>query len=373
MTIYCQNLISCQSDEHTSGQNNFSFHTCCVLHGRAVCLLLILITVVVTPLEFGRTNYKRNDTPFVTNVNTAYALHGETDIDSNLVPRTIHSNVTRTALEWVNVSVPILPLVTPFSGATNAHTDEPIFYDPAKGYSFPKNGQGGQVNNKFYPASVLYFKLAPGLVFGKVEAVRCIKNSWIHIDGDSLARDVYYDLTELYGMSWNDKKKLHKNTGASYMDGTRITFGFDPTKKPYETIPSWVGKFGGNKCPDVWVYSTGLWDIPRGTPMDIYEKRMMYIADFVANSSCMLRHKVLRFTTPYQDERKHTANPVIRQYNRIARMYLAPIGFKIVDTFQILENRSDLSHDGVHYTGPGSKWVTNTILNEICFQPANGI
>ena len=53
------------------------------------------------------------------------------------------------------------------------------------------------------------------------------------------------------------------------------------------------------------------------------------------------------------------------KYNAIATEILLPVGFRYVNTFEILEPRKDLSHDGFHYTGPGSKWVTNAILNLI--------
>jgi len=75
-------------------------------------------------------------------------------------------------------------------------------------------------------------------------------------------------------------------------------------------------------------------------------------------------------TTPYQKQKSlknlNATNAVTMAYNAIAAEILAPKGFHVVNAYDMMESRDDLTHDGVHYTGPGSKWITNAILNIIC-------
>lgn len=272
---------------------------------------------------------------------------------------------------WNKSTVSVMPLVNPLDEGIdfNVKTNESIYYKPTVGYSFPVNGQGGRWGNHFYPASVLHFKLEPDEVFTKRKAKKCLQNmKWIHIDGDSLARDVYYDLSEVFGMPWNKKKKTLGDLtfGADGKSAPRISFSADTIR--FHTKPNWYKHSNDNNgtidCPDVWLYSSGLWDHPAKTSNAAYYNRTKAIANFEHNHC--VQHKILRYTTPYQDERNLTLNPRAMSYNRIATELLVPVGFQYVDTFEILESRPDLSHDGVHYTGPGSKWVTNVILNLVC-------
>lgn len=193
---------------------------------------------------------------------------------------------------WGNyTSEPWLPLVEPFAGQWNAHTNEHIYYKPDIGYSFPLNGQGGKLGNKFYNESVLHYKLEPDRVFTADTARDCLIRqniNWIHIDGDSLARDVYYDLVELYGMNWNNKEKTLAdmsfqgsgkfNTSAGFMP--RVSFSSD-TINLHEK-PNWYHASNNSCiCPDLWVYSSGLWDHVSHTSLHQYRKRTQLLAVFL--------------------------------------------------------------------------------------------
>lgn len=42
-------------------------------------------------------------------------------------------------------------------------------------------------------------------------------------------------------------------------------------------------------------------------------------------------------------------------------------GFIVLDAWSIMQpRRAALTLDGVHYTGVGSKWITNALLGQIC-------
>mmetsp|Transcript_28562 Transcript_28562/g.43152 ORF Transcript_28562/g.43152 Transcript_28562/m.43152 type:complete len:322 (+) Transcript_28562:662-1627(+) len=287
---------------------------------------------------------------------------------------------------WIDSKEAIVPLVEAFIGPRNSITQEMIYYQPSHnlssasaqssqlplGYSFPCNGQGGRRNNIFYPIDRLEYRLEPtGRIFSKNEAIACFqsKAKWIHIDGDSLSRDVLYDITELFGMGWNEKKKALGDM--EFTTGIRTTFSGNTIK--ISPRPNWVESIQMDQtqpqdCPDIWIYSSGLWDHPANTSETVYRKRTQALADY-SNYSCV-PYKILRYTTPYQKQKSlknlNATNAVTMAYNAIAAEILAPKGFHVVNAYDMMESRGDLTHDGVHYTGPGSKWITNAILNIIC-------
>jgi hypothetical protein len=169
---------------------------------------------------------------------------------------------------WRNISVAVVPLVDPFDGEVNHKNNESIFFDPViRGYSFPRNHQGKgkptKTHNIHYSVDFLsriWVSPEAPLVFTPSLAKACLSRfKWIHIDGDSLSRDTYYDIGELFGLGWNDKPKTQSDASQVYAS-TRITFGFDPTKKPPESRLSWRSQaLPHQKCPDVWVYATGMY------------------------------------------------------------------------------------------------------------------
>merc|ERR1712086_644705 len=181
-----------------------------------------------------------------------------------------------------------------------------------------------------------------------------------------------------FGKNWNNKEKAlvdmsFRGIGsdtAHFMP--RFSFSGDTIKR-LQTLPNWYSASNsGRVCPDLWVYSSGLLDHPANTSLEKYRDRTQLLADFVNDTmaenttNCQVRNKILRHTTPYHIKEREGLDQIAVKYNAIATELLVPVGFRYVDTFKILEPRGDLSHDGVHYTGPGSKWVTNAILNLIC-------
>jgi hypothetical protein len=202
--------------------------------------------------------------------------HNASEADISLFQHAPPSHVTHW---WTSTPEPWLPLVKPFGeqqNVLNKFTQEPIFYIPNEGYSFPLNGQGGTRRNKFYNKTVLQYKLEPDQVLTKDAARECLfrKNvSWVHIDGDSLARDVYYDLGELFGKGWNDKAKTLKDM--SFTGNANIHFSFSSdTIKKLKQKPNWYARSrNGRYCPDLWIYSSGLWDHVEDPPISLERYR----------------------------------------------------------------------------------------------------
>eukprot|EP00747_Dinoflagellata_sp_TGD_P220105 gnl/TRDRNA2_/TRDRNA2_92114_c0_seq1.p1 gnl/TRDRNA2_/TRDRNA2_92114_c0~~gnl/TRDRNA2_/TRDRNA2_92114_c0_seq1.p1 ORF type:complete len:332 (+),score=11.24 gnl/TRDRNA2_/TRDRNA2_92114_c0_seq1:1-996(+) len=285
---------------------------------------------------------------------------------------------------WENVDKPVVPTVSPFQGEKIWNSEEEIFFDPQRGYSFPANGQGGNWNNLFYTPDTLRYVFVSNhslRIFSKEEAATCLASKWVHIDGDSVSRDMFYDLNELFGMEWGEKEKSWNDQEHIYaeiapdsrsivqgkLNGTILSFGWDPSGQKDDAVPSWYHKHG-ERCPDVWVYTTGLWDHTKnneeGTSFAHYTSRMKSVALF--DHSCV-KKKVLKYTTPYAERiNRAKRNTQSVEYNRIAKQHLEAKGFLILDVWSMLKARPDLTKDGVHYTGPGSKWTTNSLLNLVC-------
>lgn len=285
----------------------------------------------------------------------------------------IASNTTYT---WIDSSEAILPLVAPFSiTETNNNTGEPIYFDPAKGFSFPFNGQVGRIGNKFYPADMLRFQLEGEHLFTKQDALDCLsstttkkKKPWIHIDGDSLSRDSYYDIaTTLYGMSWNARSKTLSDKEYTTED-IRLTFSSRTATNEtanFRTTPNWVDSMTADGCPDVWMYSTGLWDHVYKTSLEHARQRTLALVSSQDHLQCV-PYKILRLTAPYSFPKKFPMNKKTKEYNSIATEILSQHGFALLDMYTMMQARPDLTHDGTHYSGPGSLWVVNALLNMIC-------
>lgn len=236
-------------------------------------LPIVWIFVVVTVLfSFSDSITTLNISQYVPDTVGGVAMTSVMSSDNN---RTTTSSTTTTKLRqstqptvgkftWIDTEQPMLPLVSNFSGDINQFTNESIFYDPSIGYSFPCNGQNGRTDNIFYSHDKLRKQLLPGRVFTADQAIQCLSGAsggasalWIHIDGDSLARDMYYDLTEFFGMGWNAKKKTLEQQ--SFTAAAEFSFRGDTTTR--HTRPTWMDMEQFEKrqgCPNVWIYESGL-------------------------------------------------------------------------------------------------------------------
>ena len=166
-------------------------------------------------------------------------------------------------------------------------------------------------------------------------------------------------------MGWNSKVKTLNDLSFQNGDNS-VDITFSSKTIDVASTPNWVNRHQNQSCPDVWIYASGLWDHPRHTSDEVYRNRTKLLADY--DHRCV-RHKILRLTTPYQPQSQKPVDVLNNKtsiYNKIASSLLLPVGFREVDAFAIFKPLVNLSHDGVHYTGPGSKWLTNTILNMIC-------
>ena len=123
--------------------------------------------------------------------------------------------------------------------------------------------------------------------------------------------------------------------------------------------------------PDVLVWSSGLWFFPGAKfsqPAE-YKERLVCAADHLKPGMV----GILRTTTPYAEAvdaggNSRTPNDALHdRQNKMAKEILVDKnGWGLVDAWSMMKPRLELTLDGVHFTGAGSKWITNTLLNEIC-------
>jgi hypothetical protein len=120
--------------------------------------------------------------------------------------------------------------------------------------------------------------------------------------------------------------------------------------------------------PTVWIWQSGLWFFPgRNESLD---------PEFRARLECVGKAKlsgtvaIVRTTTPYAEGpgKRDGLQKVHALHNAASSEILSrKYGFKVLDAAAIVQDRAhDLSNDGVHYSGVGSKWITNVFLNMIC-------
>ena len=150
--------------------------------------------------------------------------------------------------------VPLVPL-----NKSNAGTlDE-------RGFSYP-GLENAPNRDCFQPAAALGFEwvpsgcayAAPGMTAADVAAL--LHGRWIHIDGDSLARDTYFDLLQALDHGEVARVKAHHNLSATF-GATRVTMDFNSGNVPLAArcASPYSGQAAEN-FPHVWIYSLSLWE-----------------------------------------------------------------------------------------------------------------
>lgn len=153
----------------------------------------------------------------------------------------------------------------------------------------------------------------------KADVQRLLRGLWIHFEGDSLARDTYYDLLEALDCPDLQRNKTHDDQVATKLaHNTLVTIRFDPTKgSTCPKLGSWTS-FGvkDRPYPDIWVYNTGLWDLLRRTKGRSFKRRM----------DCTLKLKptftlgIVRLNTLYAVNR--TGNSRLGALNSVTQLFV---------------------------------------------------
>jgi hypothetical protein len=269
-----------------------------------------------------------------------------------------------------------VPLVDYGWDSRDVTTKPPLAYGP-DGLDFSSNGQGGSAPfMRHEPNEMLQWRWAPkGCALRnltKREVQRMIGGLWIHLDGDSLQRDIYFDIAEALDGDNFQRVKAHEDISYGLPDGTLLTMGWNPAFKPNCDGAPWAGKHPTKAQPDVHIYNTGLWDIPHSTPMSDFRERIGCILAEKARAPRTLT--IARMNTVYAEKDKMAeANGKLRAYNAEWKSMVDAfncgrgVGYldrvHVFDPVPLIESRPELSVDTVHYTGVGSRWFTLWLLN----------
>ena len=277
-----------------------------------------------------------------------------------------------TTAGWEPTAKPIVPFV-PF-GWVESHSTAGALHFDASGYRYCSNGQGGVWHAVLKPLSSLKFNYVSGdaacpyRTFDKASARACLAGKWIHMDGDSLARDQYYDMLELVGALTSCVRiKTHNSQEFVYPDiGLRVSIGSMMSKDTGSfhrgaacPKPSWT-RLANARFPEpaVHVYETGLWFLNTGgsstTGLEsdtTYTRRMRCVGQ--ANPPGTLG--IYRTTSPYftapaiaaqYGATNHARNMLHNRTNHLAESILGgSYGFRELDVWQVV-----LKHGVYEYT-----------------------
>ena len=214
-------------------------------------------------------------------------------------------------------------------------------------------------------------------VYNHTEVQRCLAGQWVHMDGDSLTRDQFYDTIDYLDVQPPcSRLKLHTDQTRRIPSlSLLVTHGFmNPAHNRPCDPPAWANLTGSpSRVPDVWVWSAGLWFFEASETIDTFRKRV----ECVAASKPAGTLGILRTTTPYAPkindrstcgrDCKEARNVLHGEQNSVAIEVLGGHGWLVLDAWNILwPRRFELTVEGIHYTGPGSKWVTNELMRMVC-------
>ena len=244
-------------------------------------LFVVLFETVSSSINTAVVNQRRNKVPHNIETNFNYGARKITD---EIESHESTANLTRyhrcrrgnyNTSQWTpsdRVSVPLVPI-----GWSEKWNSELVFLSDNE-YVFCSNGPENLDRMIRMPAKVLKQTYEPGgdghgcqyddFVNQKLLR-KCMSGLWIHMDGDSLSRDSYYDLLEVLGVQSEcsrDKSQKDQVTVHALPDlqPTTISLAFNPAKRPIcEKNSSWLQPNIIDKAnkshPDFWIWSPGLW------------------------------------------------------------------------------------------------------------------
>jgi hypothetical protein len=298
------------------------------------------------------------------------------------------------------VSVPTVPF-----NWKELHPPAPEVFFSKKGYTFCGNGQGDRETDVplyiHQPPHLLKSRWVPGTDgggcvyqdFNRSSAQHCLKDTWLHLEGDSLMRDTYYDVLEVTGVTRYHvcRSKVHTDlvTDGSFRlltrDGSALTrvqarlkvsMAFNPAMHPAcPPLESWmrpdIVMRNHTRVPDFWVFSPGLWFFHEGDPdsKEEFTRRLTCVGEAGRRHPGV--QTLLRLRTHYADppgvnNSRHDEGWAEWLNSECIRVLHHQFGWRVLDAYSLTRQAPQLSRDTVHYTGKGSRTMTNVMLNILC-------
>ena len=282
---------------------------------------------------------------------------------------------------WVQDSEPRVPLV-PFGWNSITGRNGSYLAFNGRGLLYDNNGQDHKRILRLQRPSLLKFLWRPKDCelrnLSKSEVKTMLRGLWVHFDGDSLARDTYYDFLEALDVQGFLRSKVHVDQRlVAEGSNTLVTFGWNPSHgKGCITDVSWEGRGNGRLAPDVWIYTTGVWDLRWKTRGRTFVQRVECTLKLKPNNTLgIVRLNTIYLNTAHLHSMIEVSkgNPRLVAFNgltlNLIAQYNANVGpfylrqWHAMDPVPLVEPRPELSTDGLHYTGVGSRWFTLVLLN----------
>lgn len=228
------------------------------------------------------------------------------------------------------VSVPMIPYNWK---EVNPHLPD-LFFNDKKGYQFCGNSakENGKTRIHLQRPGILTRTYVPGAEgagciyqdFNRSAIQYCLRNRWIHMDGDSVMRDTYYDILEAVGLLRSSCTRVKKHQDLLYkgiyrlmtMDmknylkeyaGLQVSLAFNPAEeKGCDPTVGWhhpeMPPHNMSQVPDYWIWSPGLWFIHEGQPdsREEFTRRLHCVGEMGRQNPSITT--ILRLRTAYAEK-----------------------------------------------------------------------
>lgn len=303
----------------------------------------------------------------------------------------------RCQYSWVTSEHPTVPLVD--NGWMEIVDNNTVLFLNGSGYQYCSNGQLKKwqtvraPTNSLYQAYVPLQKQCQYPPLEKDLVLETLRGKWIHMIGDSLTRDSYYDLLEYLGaQSACSREKVHMDIQTIHTlkaDNSHkiyISLSFNAAKHPSCTHDDFYlsnvtgvtdhGERSFPAVPDFVIWSPGLWfrSPLRKSQRPNMRKRLACLGN--ASLQFPSTKFIFRTTTPYAEHSTKFQSEIdlIYSHNEEGiRILWHNYKWNLLDTWTMLRKRGDLSVDGGHYTGVGSKTITYLLLEMLVYNSTYAI
>jgi hypothetical protein len=224
------------------------------------------------------------------------------------------------------------------------------------------------------PLDTLNFQLRDQRVFEGGEVGIITQGLWIHLDGDSVMHDTYYDLIEAID-DVSTATCIGKHVGAGLtshwkeLDLIITVGGADPSKHTRCSQPAWSHGHGvpwsAKKVPDVWVWSAGVNFQATTDTTKQFKKRLRCItSQLPTGTKGIFRAATPLPTTAHAEEQLH------QRQNTVAAKMLT--NFEFLDAWTILHTHPKfddlIRQDSLslyRISSVASKWLTNQLVQTL--------
>jgi hypothetical protein len=251
--------------------------------------------------------------------------------------------------------------------ATGSSSSSVLFNDTGFSFEATTLSSAGLKGPTFQAVEMLKHEWRPHScnykLFDQAEAAKCLDGAWLHFDGDSVTRDMVFDLVQAISGEWK-RQKTHTNVQLQ-VGTTTITLAWNPFYNSMlrntcdQGLPAGLSVLTKPAGPDVWVWSSGVW-MAEGKWARLYATAGKFYRDrFAKKLECVARQRkwsapkrILRTTAPRTPKHRGKLESEQLAWTRQTEMQaLRQAGWDVLDTWPSTCPRPETSRDGTHFTG----------------------